>query len=47
LRSLRRNTLLEIVAGAGVIAIVGALGITVPAAHGTMQHAMPAMHMGH
>jgi len=30
---LRRNTLLEAAAGAGVIVIVGALGITIPAAH--------------
>jgi putative copper resistance protein D len=30
---LRRNTLLETAAGAGVIAIVAALGITIPAAH--------------
>jgi putative copper export protein/mono/diheme cytochrome c family protein/peroxiredoxin len=33
LRSLRRNALLEIGAGALVVAIVGVLGITVPAAH--------------
>jgi putative copper resistance protein D len=46
LRALRRNTLLEIVAGLGVIAIVGALGVTMPAAHSAMQHTMPAMHMG-
>ena len=33
LRLLRRNVMLEIAFGIGVIAIVGALGVTVPAAH--------------
>jgi putative copper export protein/mono/diheme cytochrome c family protein len=33
LRLLRRNAMLEIAFGIGVIAIVGALGVTVPAAH--------------
>ena len=32
-RLLRRNALLEIVAGIGVVIIVGALGVTVPATH--------------
>src|SRR5262249_18621739 len=31
--SLRRNALLEIAAGIGIVVIVGVLGITVPAAH--------------
>ena len=47
MRALRRNTVLEIAAGAGVLAIVGALGATMPAAHAGMQHTMPAMHTGH
>jgi putative copper resistance protein D len=33
LRALRRNAMLEIAAGLGVVAIVGVLGITIPAAH--------------
>jgi copper resistance protein D len=33
LRRLRRNAILETVLGVGVVAVVGALGITVPAAH--------------
>ena len=33
LRLLRRNAILEIAAGIGVVTIVGALGVTVPAAH--------------
>lgn len=32
-RRLRRNAVLEIVAGTGVVLIVGALGVTVPASH--------------
>jgi putative copper resistance protein D len=44
--ALRRNTVLEIAAGLCVLGIVGALGVTMPAAHGGMRHAMPAMHMG-
>jgi putative copper resistance protein D len=47
LRSLRRNTVLEIAAGLCVLGIVGALGVTMPAAHSGMQHMEPAMHMGH
>jgi copper resistance protein D len=47
LRALRTNTLLEIAAGLCVLGIVGALGVTMPAAHGGMQHTMPVMHMGH
>ena len=35
LRSLRRNAVLEIAAGIAVVTIVGALGITIPAAHVT------------
>jgi len=35
LRSLRRNAVLEIAAGVAVVTIVGALGITIPAAHVT------------
>lgn len=33
LTTLRRNALLEIIAGLGIISIVGALGVTIPGAH--------------
>lgn len=33
LRALRRNAVLEIAAGIGVVTVVGALGVTIPAAH--------------
>jgi putative copper resistance protein D len=45
-QALRRNTIAEIALGAAVVGIVGALGVTMPAAHAGMEHAMPAMHMG-
>jgi copper resistance protein D len=41
LRSLRRNTLLEVTMGAAIIGIVAVLGVTPPGAHeGLMPHAM-------